>query len=157
MFISCGILFNHEGPNRGFEFVTRKITSTVARIAMGLEDHIVLGNLDASRDWGYAGDYVEAMWLMLQSEIPEDFVIATGEVHTVKEFVLEALVVAGLEPDLEKYVRQDQKFMRPAEVDLLRGDFSKAASVLGWKPKVDFKNLVRIMQENDLRLLRENI
>ncbi len=155
MYISCGILFNHEGPNRGYEFVTRKITSGVARIAIGLSDHFVLGNLDAVRDWGFAGDYVEAMWLMLQSDSPDDFVIATGEVHSVREFVTQSLISAGLEPDFDRYVRQDPKFMRPAEVDILKGDSTKALQVLGWKPKVNFEQLVTMMIENDLNIERQ--
>jgi len=148
--ISCGILFNHEGPNRGHEFVTRKITSGVAKIALGHATHLVLGNLDAARDWGYAEDYVEAMWLMLQHNLPDDFVIATGEVHSVREFVEQSLKAANLEPDLERYVKQDPKFIRPTEVDLLQGDFSKANKILGWRPRVTFAELVNLMVENDL-------
>lgn len=157
MFVSCGILFNHEGPNRGYEFVTRKITSEVAKIALGKSEFITLGNLDALRDWGYAGDYVKAMWMMLQYERPEDFVIATGEVHSVKEFVQEALKAAGLEPDLERYVKQDPRFMRPAEVDVLQGDSTKANKLLGWKSTVGFQELVKIMVESDLKLLQESV
>lgn len=156
MFIACGILFNHEGPYRGYEFVTRKITSEVAKIALGKSDFMTLGNLDALRDWGYAGDYVMAMWMMLQYKKPEDFVIATGEVHSVREFVEEALKAAGLEPDLERYVRQDPKFMRPAEVDILQGDNSKAKKLLGWESTVNFHELVKIMVESDLRILRDH-
>ncbi len=155
MFIACGILFNHEGPHRGYEFVTRKITSEVAKIALGKSDFMTLGNLDALRDWGYAGDYVKAMWLMLQYEKPEDFVIATGEVHSVREFVEEALKVAGLKPDLERYVKQDPRFMRPAEVDVLQGDSSKAKNLLGWESTVNFHELVKIMVESDLKLLQD--
>ncbi len=157
MHISCGILFNHEGPNRGHEFVTRKISSGVAKIALGQSTHLTLGNLDASRDWGYAGDYVEAMWLMQQTDLPDDFVIATGEVHSVREFVEQSLIAANLEPDLDRYVKQDPKFIRPAEVDLLQGDYSKAKEKLGWAPRVTFPQLVNMMVENDLILeAREN-
>ena len=157
MHISCGILFNHEGPNRGYEFVTRKISSGVAKIALGQSTHLTLGNLDASRDWGYAGDYVEAMWLMQQTDLPDDFVIATGEVHSVREFVEQSLIAANLEPDLDRYVKQDPKFIRPAEVDLLQGDYSKAKEKLGWAPRVTFPQLVNMMVENDLILeAREN-
>ena len=157
MHISCGILFNHEGPNRGYEFVTRKISSGVAKIALGQSTHLTLGNLDASRDWGYAGDYVEAMWLMQQTDLPDDFVIATGEVHSVREFVEQSLIAANLEPDLDRYVKQDPKFIRPAEGDLLQGDYSKAKEKLGWAPRVTFPQLVNMMVENDLILeAREN-
>jgi len=155
MFIACGILFNHEGPNRGYEFVTRKITSEVAKIALGKSNHMTLGNLDSLRDWGYAGDYVKAMWMMLQYEKPEDFIISTGEVHSVKEFVMEALKAAGLEPDLERYVKQDSRFMRPAEVDILQGDSSKARKLLGWEPNMKFHELVKTMVEADLKILRD--
>jgi len=149
LFACSGILFNHESPRRGFEFVTRKITDTVARIKAGLAGELRLGNLDAKRDWGYAGDYVEAMWLMLQQDEPDDFVIATGETHSVKELVEEAFSSAGL--DWEKYVKLDQRFVRPAEVELLVGDPSKARKKLGWVPKVNFKGLVRMMMEADMK------
>jgi GDPmannose 4,6-dehydratase len=152
MFIAAGILFNHEGENRGHEFVTRKISSNVARIKLGKQERFSLGNISPSRDWGYAGDYVEAMWLMLQQETPEDFVIATGVSHTVKEFVLEALAAAGLEPNLEKYLDYDPSMIRPSEVDTLIGDASKAAKILGWKPKVNFEELVKIMVNHDLEV-----
>ena len=146
---SSGILFNHEGPKRGLEFVTRKVTNAVARIKLELQDSITLGNLDASRDWGYAGDYVEAMWMMLQQDTPDDYVIATGETHTIRELLEIAFALAGID-DWERYVKQDPRFYRPAEVDLLIGDASKARKVLGWKPRVGFPELVRMMYENDL-------
>jgi len=146
---SSGILFNHEGPKRGLEFVTRKVTNAVARIKLELQDSITLGNLDASRDWGYAGDYVEAMWMMLQQDAPDDYVIATGETHTIRELLENAFALAGIS-DWEAFVKQDPRFYRPAEVDLLFGDASKAREVLGWKPRVGFPELVRMMYENDL-------
>jgi len=152
MFIAAGILFNHEGENRGHEFVTRKISSNVARIKLGKQERFSLGNISPSRDWGYAGDYVEAMWMMLQQERPQDYVIATGESHTVREFVMEALAAAGLEPDIDKYLGSGPAMIRPNEVDTLIGDASKAASRLGWKPKVTFKELVKKMVENDLQV-----
>jgi GDPmannose 4,6-dehydratase len=148
---SSGILFNHEGPRRGIEFVTRKISNAAARIKLGLQHELVMGTLDAKRDWGYAGDYVKAMWMMLQQDEPDDFVISTGEAHTVQEFVEKAFIHAGLE-DWEQYVRQDPKFFRPAEVDLLIGDSSKAKRVLGWEPEVGFDELVKMMVDNDLAL-----
>jgi len=146
---SSGILFNHEGPRRGLEFVTRKITNSLARIKLGLQDRISLGNLDSARDWGYAGDYVEAMWLMLQQDEPDDYVVATGETHTIREFLEVAFRIAGYD-DWEPYVTHDTRFDRPAEVDLLMGDASKARAKLGWKPKVSFEELVRMMYESDL-------
>ena len=146
---SAGICFNHEGPRRGLEFVTRKITNGIARIKLGLQDSLTLGNLDAARDWGYAGDFVEAMWLMLQQEEPDDYVIATGETHTVKELLDVAFACAGID-DWERYVRKDPRFERPAEVDLLMGDATKGQERLGWKPKVAFDELVRMMYEADL-------
>ncbi|GAA1782253.1 GDP-mannose 4,6-dehydratase [Pseudarthrobacter sulfonivorans] len=149
MHASSGVLFNHESPRRGPEFVTRKVSQAVARIKLGLQDEIVLGNLDAKRDWGFAGDYVEAMWLMLQQPEADDYVISTGETHSIEELLVVAFEAAGLD-DWHRYVRQDPKFMRPAEVDLLIGDSSKAHSVLGWKPKVSFKELIAMMVENDL-------
>jgi GDPmannose 4,6-dehydratase len=149
MYCCSGILFNHEGPRRGREFVTRKVTDAVARIKHGLQSELRMGNLDARRDWGYAGDYVRAMWLMLQQDQPDDFVIATGETHSVRELVETAFACAGL--DWTKYVVQDPALIRPAEVDLLLGDSSKARRVLGWKPEVSFKELVRLMVEADLR------
>ena len=151
MFACSGILFNHEGPRRGLEFVTRKITNAVARIKLGLQDEIVLGNLDSKRDWGYAGDYVRAMWLMLQHDTPEDFVIATGETHSIREFLDLAFAEVGID-DWQPYIRQDPKFLRPAEVDLLIGDASKAKETLGWEPEVSFAQLVKMMVENDLEI-----
>ncbi|MBM3828146.1 MAG: GDP-mannose 4,6-dehydratase [Actinobacteria bacterium] len=144
-----GILFNHEGPRRGVEFVTRKVTNAAARIKLGLQSELVMGNLDARRDWGYAGDYVKAMWLMLQQEEPDDYVIATGETHTIGELVERAFAEVGID-DWKRYVRQDPKFFRPAEVDLLIGDASKAREKLGWTPEVDFASLVEMMVRNDL-------
>ena len=153
MHVSNGILFNHESPRRGIEFVTKKITDTVARIKLGIAEELRLGNLDAKRDWGYAGDYVEAMWLMMQQEEPDDYVIATGETHSVKEFVELAFESVGL--DWEKYVVIDPKFMRPAEVELLLGDASKAKRVLGWEPKVTFDELVTMMVGADMEKLKQ--
>ena len=152
MHASSGILFNHEGEYRGHEFVTRKITSHVAKIKLGKIDRFSLGDLSPRRDWGYAKEYVEAMWLMLQQEKPDDYVIATGVPHTVREFVETSLKVAGLDGPIEKYVDFDESMVRPAEVDLLIGDASKAKSSLGWEPKVHFEELLNIMLENDLRL-----
>ena len=152
IYACSGILFNHESERRGIEFVTRKITDGVARISLGLSDFISLGNLDAKRDWGYAPDYVEAMWLMLQQDTPDDYVVATGETHSIKDFLSEAFAYVGI-TNWEKYVRQDPRFMRPAEVDVLRGDCSKANDKLGWKPRVDFSELVAKMMENDINLL----
>jgi len=146
---SSGILFNHESPRRGLEFVTRKITNSLARIKLERQNQVSLGNIDSARDWGFAGDYVEAMWLMLQQEEPDDYVVATGETHTVRDFLDVAFRLAGYD-DWKPYVRHDQRFERPAEVDLLMGDASKAHSTLGWKPKVSFDQLVRRMYENDL-------
>lgn len=148
-----GILFNHESERRGIEFVTRKISDGVARIHLGLSDHISLGNLDAKRDWGYAPDYVEAMWLMLQQETADDFVISTGETHSIRDFLTHAFRHVGIE-DWSNYVRQDPRFMRPAEVDVLRGDSSMAKEKLGWTPKVDFPELVKRMVDNDINLLK---
>jgi GDPmannose 4,6-dehydratase len=150
MFAVNGILFNHESPRRGEAFVTRKITRAAARIKLGLQDDLHLGNLDARRDWGYAGDYVEAMWLMLQQNEPEDFVIATGETHSVREFLEE--VFSYLELDWTKSVKTDESLLRPTEVDLLRGDASKAKQKLGWSPKVTFRELARLMADHDLKL-----
>jgi GDPmannose 4,6-dehydratase len=155
IFACSGILFNHESERRGLEFVTRKITNSAARIKFGLQDKLLLGNLDAKRDWGYAPDYVEAMWLMLQQEKPEDFVIATGETHSVREFVEETFKFFGL--DWQQYVGVDERFKRPAEVDLLIGNAGKAQEKLGWKPKVGFKELVKIMAENDLKLVQKEL
>jgi len=146
---SSGICFNHEGERRGLEFVTRKITNGVARIKLGLQDTISLGNLDSARDWGYAGDFVEAMWLMLQQDEPDDYVIATGETHTIGEFLDATFRCAGYD-DWEQYVEQDPRFMRPAEVDLLLGDPTKAREKLGWTRKVSFEQLVERMYAHDL-------
>lgn len=151
MFISCGILFNHEGEHRGLEFVTRKITNAVARIKLGKQDHIELGDLWPKRDWGYAGDYVEGMWRMLQQDKPDDFVLATGETHSIEDFLSEAFKAVGID-DWKPYVKQNPAFMRPAEVNVLLGDPSKAEKVLGWKRQVDFPGLVKLMVENDLKL-----
>lgn len=150
MHASSGILFNHESPRRGPEFVTRKVSQAVARIKLGLQDELVMGNLDAKRDWGFAGDYVEAMWRMLQQEEADDFVVATGETHSIQELLDVAFGHAGID-DWSGYVKQDPRFMRPAEVDLLIGDPTKARTVLGWEPKVSFEELVRMMVENDLQ------
>ena len=149
---SSGILFNHESPRRGLEFVTRKISNTVAKIALGLEKKIHLGNLDARRDWGFAPDYVKAMWLMLQQEVPDNYVIATGETHSVGEFCKLAFAHVGL--DFEAHVEVDKQFFRPAEVDLLVGDPSSAKNVLGWKPEVGFEELVKIMVDADMNLVK---
>ena len=149
MFCTSGMLFNHESPRRGFEFVTRKITSTVARIKLGLADELKLGNLDAQRDWGHAKDYVRAMHLMLQQGEADDYVVATGETHTVREFCERAFGEAGL--DYEKYVRVDERFLRPAEVDLLIGDASKAQRELGWEPEYTFAGMIKEMVETDLQ------
>lgn len=148
---SSGILFNHEGPRRGVEFVTRKVTNAVARIKLGLQHELVLGNMDSKRDWGYAGDYVRGMWMMLQQDEPGDYVLATGETHTIEEFVEMAFAEVGIE-NWRDYVRQDPKFFRPAEVDLLIGDASKARNVLGWEPEVDFPGLVKMMVAHDLEV-----
>ena len=149
---SSGILFNHESPRRGLEFVTRKVTSGVARIKLGLDHKLALGNLDAQRDWGFAADYVRAMWLMLQQDQPDDYVVATGETHAVKELV--ELAFSAVDLDWEKYVVIDERFLRPAEVDLLVGDPSKAEKVLGWHREVDFPSLVSMMVESDLALVK---
>jgi len=150
---SSGILFNHESPRRGLEFAPRKIANAVARIKLGLTDTLALGNLDAKRDWGYAGDYVRAMWLMLQQDQPGDYVIATGESHSVREFLQEAFAHVGM--DWQKYVTIDPRLIRPAEVDFLVGDASKAKATLGWEPECDFKSLVRMMVDADLKRLKE--
>jgi GDPmannose 4,6-dehydratase len=151
LFAVSGILFNHESPRRGLEFVTRKVSDGVARIKLGLADHLSLGNLDASRDWGYAGDYVQAMWMMLQQPQADDYVIATGKSHSVRDLVEVAFGHAGL--DWQKYVRVDQSLMRPAEVDHLIGDASKAKRVLGWRPNLTFEGLIRLMVDEDLARL----
>lgn len=151
MFACSGILFNHESPRRGHEFVTRKVTSAVARIKLGLQKDISLGNLDAKRDWGFSGDYVRAMWLMLQQDKPDDYVVATGETHSIHDLLERSFAEVGIK-DWKSYVKQDPRFMRPAEVDLLIGDASKAKKALGWEPKVSFPELVKMMVANDLEL-----
>tara|TARA_R110000744_G_scaffold33311_2_gene77697 strand:- start:344 stop:1306 length:963 start_codon:yes stop_codon:yes gene_type:complete len=152
MFACNGILFNHESERRGIEFVTRKISDGVAKIKLGLADTITLGNLDAKRDWGYAPDYVEAMWLMLQQDTPDDYVIATGETHSIREFLDAAFNYVGIS-DWASSIKQDPRFMRPAEVDVLRGNYMKAHTELGWEPKTEFTELVAMMVDNDLKLL----
>ena len=154
MFNVNGILFNHESERRGIEFVTRKITDGIARIYLGIEDTLSLGNLDAERDWGYAPDYVEAMWLMMQQETPDDYVIATGETYSIKEFLNIAFNHIGI-TDWKSYVKQDSKFMRPAEVDVLRGNCNKAKKELNWKPKTTFTDLVKKMVDNDIKILKK--
>jgi GDPmannose 4,6-dehydratase len=155
LFAVSGILFNHESPRRGLEFVTRKISDGVARIKLGLSDELRLGNLDAKRDWGFAGDYVEAMWRMLQADEPDDYVIATGEEHSVQECVDIAFAHAGLDP--RQYVKTDPKFLRPAEVDHLVGDASKARQELGWEPRVSFRELAEMMVDADLERLSSTV
>ena len=155
LFACNGILFNHESPRRGETFVTRKITRAVAYIKAGLQSKLFLGNLDAKRDWGYAKEYVEAMWLMLQQDQPDDYVIATGETHTVREFCAEAFGQAGL--DWKQYVTFDERYIRPAEVDILVGDASKAKRILGWEPKTHFKDLVRLMVQADIQTLNDKL
>jgi GDPmannose 4,6-dehydratase len=149
LFACSGILFNHESPRRGLEFVTRKITNAVARIKLGLQQELALGSLDPQRDWGFAGDYVRAMWQMLQRDEPEDFVVATGETHSVREFVELSFAAAGID-EWQRYVRQDERFMRPAEVDLLVGDPTKARTLLGWESTMPFPDLVKAMVAHDL-------
>jgi GDPmannose 4,6-dehydratase len=154
MHASSGILFNHESPRRGPEFVTRKISQAVARIKLGVQDELVLGNLDAQRDWGFAGDYVEAMWMMLQQPTGDDYVVATGETHSIREFLDLAFAHVGID-DWHGHVRQDPRFMRPAEVDLLVGDATKAHVNLGWKPRVTFPELVTMMVDSDIEATRQ--
>jgi GDPmannose 4,6-dehydratase len=155
LFACSGILFNHESPRRGLEFVTRKVTHGAAAIKLGLSEELALGNMDAQRDWGYARDYVEAMWLMLQQDEPDDYVIATGQAHSVQELVDVAFAQVDLDP--KEYVRIDERFMRPAEVDHLIGDYSKAKEKLGWEPRTSFQELVRLMVDADLELLRSGV
>ncbi len=155
LFAVSGILFNHESPRRGLEFVTRKVTDGAARIKLGLADELRLGNLDARRDWGFAGDHVRAMWMMLQRDEPQDYVIGTGATHSVRELV--ELAFGCLDLDWQKFVVQDERFLRPAEVDLLVADPSKAKSELGWEPTVDFENLIRMMVEADMKALRSEL
>jgi len=150
LFAANGILFNHESPRRGENFVTRKITRSATRIKLGLQDRLTLGNLDAKRDWGFAGDYVEAMWLMLQQDRPDDYVVATGETHSVREFL--EVVFDRLKLDAKRLVDFDPRFTRPAEVDILIGDYGKAKRVLGWEPRVKFKELAEMMVASDLEL-----
>jgi GDPmannose 4,6-dehydratase len=151
MFVSCGILFNHESPYRGLEFVTRKITSSIARIKSGKQEKISLGNIHAKRDWGFAGDYVKAMWLMLQKDEPSDYVIATGESHSVEEFLEASFDYAGL-GDWNKYVQIDKKYIRPFDIDNLVGDYSKAKKELNWEPKIKYDELVKMMVDSDFKL-----
>jgi GDPmannose 4,6-dehydratase len=155
LFICNGILFNHESHRRGETFVTRKITRAVGRIKLGLQERLYLGNLDARRDWGYAGDFVEAMWLMLQQDTPDDYVVATGESHSVREFAERAFGYAGL--DWEQHIAFDARYLRPTEVDLLQGDATRARSRLGWQPKVSFDDLVRMMVDHDLELAAQEL
>ena len=155
MFAVNGILFNHESPRRGEAFVTRKISKAVARIKLGLQDKLSLGNINAQRDWGFAGDFVEAMWLMLQQDVPEDYVVATGKVHSVRDFLDATFGHVGL--DWKDLVETDQNLFRPAEVDLLCGDASKAREKLNWQPKVSFKELAEMMVDHDLELARREI
>ena len=156
MHVSCGIMFNHESPRRGETFVTRKITRALGRIRLGLQERVYLGNLDAKRDWGFAGDYVEAMWLMLQRDDPDDYVVATGRSATVREFAELALRFAGLDGDdaFERYIAFDPRYLRPTEVDILEGDASKARRALGWKPRTSLESLARMMVEHDMELAR---
>ncbi|MBP7741035.1 GDP-mannose 4,6-dehydratase [Candidatus Woesebacteria bacterium] len=154
MFATSGILFNHESPRRGLEFVTRKIANAVARIKLGKQTHVELGNLDAKRDWGYAKDYVEAMWLMLQQDEPDDFVVATGETHSVEEFLKLSCKFAGIK-DWKSVWKHNPEFDRPAEVDLLIGDPTKANRVLGWKPSINFEELVKLMVDSELKSERK--
>jgi GDPmannose 4,6-dehydratase len=155
LYAACGILFNHESERRGLEFVTRKVTHAAAAIKLGLQTEVALGNLDAERDWGYAKDYVEAMWMMLQEDEPDDYVIATGEAHSVRELVRVAFEHAGLDP--EEHVKIDPRFLRPAEVEHLIGDASKARAKLGWEPKTSFEDMVRLMVDADLELLGRGV
>lgn len=155
LFAVSGILFNHESPRRGLEFVTRKISHGVAKIKLGLAENIVLGNLDARRDWGFAGDYVQAMWLMLQQNKPDDYVVATGENHSVQEFVQTAFKVIGID-NWKKYVKISKEFYRPAEVDFLIGEAKKANKILNWKPTVSFDELVKMMVDSDINILKNN-
>ncbi len=155
LFACNGILFNHESPRRGETFVTRKITRALANIVYKRQQELFLGNLEARRDWGYAGDYVEAMWLMMQQLEADDYVIATGETHSVKEFLDEAFAYAGL--DWQQFVKMDQRYLRPTEVDVLQGDAVKARTQLGWKPRVTFSQLVRMMVDADLALVKQEV
>jgi GDPmannose 4,6-dehydratase len=151
LFAVSGILFNHESPRRGFEFVTRKISNAIAKIKLGMEKELVLGNLEAKRDWGFAGDYVEAMWMMLQQEKADNYVIATGETHSVKEFLRMGFGHVNL--NYQDYVKTDERFYRPTEIHELKGDYSKSNNMFGWKPKVTFQELVKLMVDSDLERL----
>ncbi len=155
LYTVSGILFNHESPRRGKEFVTRKITDGVARIKLGLTDELRMGNLDSERDWGFAGDYVKAMWMMLQEDKPDDYIIATGHAHSVRQFIQAAFDYVGLNPD--DHVKMDPKFLRPAEVDHLVGDASKAKRILGWEPEVDFEGLVKLMLDADMERVKKEM
>ncbi|HVA41420.1 MAG TPA: GDP-mannose 4,6-dehydratase, partial [Candidatus Binataceae bacterium] len=155
LFAANGILFNHESPRRGENFVTRKITRSATRIKLGMQDKLALGNLDARRDWGFAGDYVEAMWMMLQQEHADDYVVATGETHSVQDFLERVFDLLKL--DWRKHVQTDPRYLRPAEVDLLQGDSSKARRLLGWQPRVNFEQLVEMMVEADLELAEREL
>ena len=152
LFACNGILFNHESPRRGETFVTRKITIALNKIIKGEQDYLILGNLDAKRDWGYAPDYVEAMWLMLQQSEPDDYIVATGDTKSIREFLNEAFSFIGI-TNWEPYIKIDPKFIRPAEVDVLRGDYTKAKNKLGWQPKTSFRDMVKTMVMNDIQLL----
>ena len=154
LFACSGILFNHESPRRGLEFVTHKITDAVARIKLGMQEKLLLGNLDAKRDWGFAGDYVKAMWLMLQQDSPDDYVVATNQTHSVKDCV--EIAFSHVDLDWSSYVGIDERFMRPAEVDLLIGDYAKAERELGWKPEVSFKQMIEMMVDADMKKLSAN-
>ena len=156
MYACSGILFNHESERRGIEFVTRKISNGIARIEEGLQDKIMLGNLDSKRDWGYSPDYVESMWLMLQQDKPDDYVIATGETHSIREFLYHAFEHIGIK-NWDEYIGQDPRFMRPAEVDVLRGNSERAKNELGWEPKTSFKELVEKMVHNDIKLGKNSL
>lgn len=153
-FACCGILFNHEGPLRGIDFVTRKITDGIARIYLGLQDSISLGSLEAKRDWGYASDFVEGMWLMLQHSVPGDYILATRQAYSIEDFVQTALKEAGIYGPVEKFIKQDPEFMRPADVGHLLGDYKKAEETLGWKPKTSFEQMISIMIEADIRRVK---
>lgn len=156
MFNCCGILFNHESERRGLEFVTRKITNGVAKIFLNLDDKIILGNLDSKRDWGYAPDFVEAMWLMLQQDNPDDYVIATNKIYSIRDFLNIAFNYIGV-TDWSKYIKQDSRFIRPAEVDFLRGDYSKANTILKWEPKTNLNTMIKLMIDNDIILLSKKL
>jgi len=155
MFACSGILFNHESPRRGLEFVTRKVTDAAVRIKLGLQTELRMGNLDSKRDWGFAGDYVKAMWMMLQQDVPDDYVIATGETHSIKELLIAAFGAVGL--NFEDYVVIDPRFVRPAEVDLLLGSPAKAQEKMGWTPTVSFAELIQMMVEEDMKRISKQV